>query len=87
MLHTFIKTRSQATFKGSSKLNCKHGHQTHKTKRDNDSTSKPDSKYKQNKNRSNNIHKIQESNKVIPDTETRALSHSKRMEISVPKNR
>ena len=77
MLHTFIKTRSQATFKGSSKLNCKHGHQTHKTKRDNDSTSKPDSKYKQNKDRSTNIHKLQELNKVIPDTETRALSHSK----------
>ena len=77
-----------ATFKGSSKLNCKHGHQTNKTKRDNDSKNKPDSKYKQNKDRSNSIHKIQESNKVvIPNTATRALSHSKRIEISVPKNR
>ena len=47
----------------------------------------PDTKYKQNKDQSNNIHKIQESNKVIPDTATRALSHLKRMEISVPKNR
>ena len=50
--------------------------------------SKPDTKYKQNKDRSNNIiHKIKEPNKITPDTETRALSHSKRMEISVPKNR
>jgi len=47
--------------------------------------SKPDTKYKQNKDRSNNIHKIQGSSKVIPDTETKALSHSKRMKISVPK--
>ena len=61
--------------------------QTNETKRDNDSTSKPYTKYKQNKDRSNNIHKIQELNKVIPDTETRALSHSKRMKISVPNNR
>ena len=37
--------------------------------------------------RSNNIHKIQRSSKVIPDTETKALSHSKRMKISVPKKR
>ena len=50
--------------------------------------SKHDTKYKQNKNRSNNIHKIQGSSKVtISDTETKALSHSKRMKISVPENR
>ena len=47
----------------------------------------PDTKYKQSKDRSNYIHKIQESNKITPDTVTRALSHSKRIKISVPKNR
>ena len=61
--------------------------QTKRNAMHNDSTSKPGTKYKQSKDRSNYIHKIQESNKVIPDTETRALSHSKRMKISVPKNR
>ena len=50
--------------------------------------SKPDTKLnkQQNQNQSNNIHKVQGSSKVtIPDTETKALSHSKRMKISVPK--
>ena len=84
MLHTLINARSQATFKGSSKTASMVIKQT---KRDNDSTSKPGTKYKQSKDRSNYIHKIQESIKIIPDTETRALSHSKRMKISVPKNR
>jgi len=48
----------------------------------------PDAEYKQNKDRSDNIHKkIQWSSKVVLDAETKALSHSKRMKISVPENR
>ena len=47
----------------------------------------PDAEYKQNNERNDNIHKIQGSSKVILDAETKALSHSKRMKISVPENR